>query len=50
MSKIRKKEMVDHKKKKSKEAPSAPTVKKSKWQDFIGKHAVTKQQEEKNIL
>lgn len=37
------------KKKKMKEVPSAPE-RKSKWQDFINKHAVTKQQEEENNI
>ena len=50
MGKIRKKEIAaSPKKKKMKEVPSAPE-KKSKWHDFIHRHAVTKQQEEENNI
>ncbi len=47
MAKNRKKEVVQpHKKKKGKETPpvQADAQPKSKWQEFIHKHAVSKQQ------
>lgn len=50
MGKIRKKEIAAlPKKKKMKEVPSAQE-RKGKWQDFIQKHAATKQHEEENNI
>lgn len=48
MSKMRKKEVSEQKKKKGKETPSAHTEKKSKWQEFINKHAATKEEDKEN--